>query len=309
MYRHSFRHRVVTGTFSFPLMALITGIFWIIPGLTDHDLWAGLISSAAITFLLTELSNRHSLLRIRSRMVSITYLLLMLINPALHYGILHLIPSLCLVLCYFTLYSSYQKIRPEGYIYHTFFFAGIGSLFYTPMLWLALGFYISIIFQLRNISWTSFVAGILGFITPYWIWAAYALWTQGPQQFFSDVAGRFSIPDIEWTAIGLPQYLSLGTITFLALLAFIHYFRTSYNDKIRTRMLYYIIATQQLILWALIFVYPTLFKEQFSLLILNSSILLAHYYSLAKGRYFRYWFNISVMLLAALGVYNYLTLH
>lgn len=299
---------MVTGTFSFPLMALITGIFWIVPGLAGQAIWSGLVACAVITFLLTELSNRHSLLRIRSRMVSVTYLMLMLVNPALHTGAAHLIPSLCLVLCYFMLYSSYQKLQPAGYIYHSFFFAGIGSLFYAPMWILALGFYVSIIFQLRNISWKSFVAGILGYLTPYWILAAYTLWTGHFRQFLTELTVWYQLPEPVFVPMPLPQYISVGTVVFLGILAFIHYFRTSFNDKIRTRMLYYIIATQELIIWGIFVLYPTLFKEQFSLLILNSSILLAHYYALAKGRYFRYWFNFNVLLLVALGIYNYCVL-
>lgn len=289
-------------------MALITSIFWVIPGLGDRDYWLGLLLCAATTFLLTELSNRHSLLRIRSRMVSITYLMLMLISPALHPGATHLVPALCLVLCYFMLYSSYQKIRPAGYIYHAFFFAGIGSLFYAPMLFLSLGFYVSIIFQLRNMTWSSFVAGLLGFLTPYWILAAYAVWNGHLDRFITDTVGWYSLPIADYSQLTDPQRISLGVMIFLALLAFIHYFRTAFNDKIRTRMHYYIVSTQELIIWALFLLFPTLFKEQFTLLILNSSLLLAHYYALAKGRYFHYWFNLNVALLLALGIYNYLAL-
>ena len=308
MFRHNFRHQVVTGTFSFPLMALITGIFWIIPGLGDSNLWLGLLCCAVTTFLLTELSNRHSLLRIRSRMVSITYLMLMLICPVLHSGAAHLVPALCLVLCYFMLYSSYQQLRPAGHIYHAFLFAGIGSLFYAPMLLLAIGFYVSILFQLRNMSWSSLAAGLLGFITPYWILAAYAIWHDKPGVFVADVIDWFRLPIGDFTQMSQPQYLSTGVLIFLALLAFIHYFRTAYNDKIRTRMHYYIVATQELIIWASFILFPVYYEEQLTLLILNSSLLLAHYYALAKGRFFHYWFNFNVALLAALGIYNYLML-
>ena len=289
-------------------MALITCIFWLVPGLADRGLWLGLLFCGITTFLLTELSNRHSLLRIRSRMVSITYLMLMLICPALHTGVAHLVPALCLVLCYFMLYSSYQKMRPAGYIYHAFLCAGIGSLFYPPMLLLAAGFYVSILFQLRNMAWSSFAAGLLGLLTPYWILAAYAIWNGRLDVFFTDIAAWYSLPVGDFSQMTVPQYISTGVIAFLALLAYIHYFRTAFNDKIRTRMHYYIVATQELLIWATFLLFPTLYEEQFSLLILNSSLLLAHYYALAKGTYFHYWFNFNVVLLLALGIYNYVTL-
>ena len=308
MYRHNFRHKVVTGTFSFPLMALITCILWIVPGLTDHSLWVGLLFCAAITFLLTELSNRHSLLRIRSRMVSITYLMLMLICPTLHSGATHLIPSLCLVLCYFMLYSSYQKLRPAGFVYHAFFFAGIGSLFYAPMLLLALGFYVSILFQLRNMSWSSFVAGLLGLLTPYWILAAYATWNNKLDVFITDLADWYLLPIGNFAQMDTAQYVSVGVLGFLALLAFIHYFRTAFNDKIRTRMHYYIVLTQELVICLTFLLFPTQFEELLALFILNTSLLLAHYYALAKGTYFHYWFNLNVIMLIALGIYNYTVL-
>ena len=42
--------------------------------------------------------------------------------------------------------------------------------------------------------------------------------------------------------------------------------------------------------------------------VFNASLLLAHYYALAKGRFFDSWFNLSLAAWIALGLYNYLNL-
>ena len=45
-----------------------------------------------------------------------------------------------------------------------------------------------------------------------------------------------------------------------------------------------------------------------SLFVFNASLLLAHYYALAKGRFFDSWFNLSLAAWIALGLYSYLNL-
>lgn len=307
MYKHSFRNRIVSSSFSLPVMACITLLLWVLPDPGNWQQWAGLGMTGLITVLLTELSNRDSLLRVRSRMVSTAYLMLMTICPALHAWNLQMVTAFCFVVSYFVLFSSYQKIRGEGYIFHVFFFAGIGSLIYPPVLLTALGYYISMLFQFRNFTWRTFTAGIFGLIVPYSFYTVYALWQDNITTAFLYLK-EWNIPvQPDFSVVSTQQWITAGTICFFALLAFIHFFHTAYNDKIRIRMLYYAMATQEVILAAGLVIFPHHFNEQFTLFLLNSSLFIAHYYALGKGRFFNGWFNISLFVLTALGLYNYIT--
>ena len=45
------------------------------------------------------------------------------------------------------------------------------------------------------------------------------------------------------------------------------------------------------------------------LFIANTSLLVAHYFALGKGRFFDAWFYLTLLVFAGLGVWNYLALY
>ena len=96
---------------------------------------------------------------------------------------------------------------------------------------------------------------------------------------------------------------------FWALLALIHTFRTAYNDKIRTRMLSYVIVTVEFTLAVLLAVLPHCLESTIHLFIANTSLLVGHYFALGKGRFFNAWFYLTILVFAGLGVWNYLSLY
>lgn len=306
MYTHSLRSSVVTGSFTLPIMMVITLVLWLAPDISEWQLWAGLGMTGLTAYLLMELNNRNALLRIRSRLMSTTYLAMMLACPALHEWSINMIPVLCYVVSYFLLFGSYQRTRAEGHVFHVFLFAGIASLFFPPFLVLILGYCLSMIFQLRNFTPRTFMAGLLGLIVPYWFVAASAIWQNKLDSAFLYLLDWFtpSLPD--YSQITLPQLITVGMILFWAVVSVMHFFHTAYNDKIRTRMLFYVLATQEFILLAGMLLLPSHFDEQLRLIIVNSSAFISHYYALARGRFFNIWFNVSLCLLVLLTIFNYL---
>lgn len=303
---HSFRHNVVTGTLTLPIIALVMMVVWILPAPTDIYLWGGLIATYVTAYLIMELNNRNSLLRIRSRMMSSTFLILMAACPSLHSWTIDFLPTVCLILGYFMLFSSYQQTRPEGYIFHSFLFISVGSIVFPPMIVLGIAYYFCMVFQLRNFTGRSMMAGLLGLLTPYWIYAAYAIWNNQLDTAFTYLFKWFEphIPDYQ--LLGCTEWTTLSVIFFITLLSFIHFFHTAYNDKIRTRMLFYVIATVQVFLTVGVVLLPDSFELQMRLFIANSSLLIAHYLALGKGRFFNTWFDIVLCILIALGLFNYL---
>lgn len=286
-------------------MAVMVLLIWMLPAITDGMLWGGLAITGLTAYLIMELNNRNALLRIRSRMMSVTYLGLMLVCPALHTWSLEAIPTVCFILAYFMLFSSYQQVRAEGYIFHAFLLLGIGSMVYPPLLVLALSYYISMLFQLRAFSWRTFMAGVLGLAVPYWAFAAYAIWNNQLDTTFLYLNDWFTPHVPDFTQLNLNQWVTLGFFFALALFAFIHFMHTAYNDKIRTRMLLYTVITTQVFITIGMVLLPEHYDEQMRLFIANSSLIIAHYYALGKGRFFNPWFYLTLILLIALGVFNY----
>lgn len=309
MQNPTFRSRVVSGGFTLPVTALATSLVWILPDPTDAGLWTGLCMTLLTAYLIMELNNRHTLLRIRSRLMSSTFLLMMAVCPALHTWSLEAVPPLCLMLGYSVLFASYQLPRPEGYVFHTFLFLSAGSLCFPPMLLCCAGFYVSMLFHLRNLTWRTLTAGLLGAALPYWIYAAYAIWKNHLDTAFLYLEEWFTPRLPDFSLLTLPQWLTAGTFVFLALIASVHFVHTSYNDKIRTRLLFYVILTQEVLLFAGLAALPAHFSEMLRLFTANSALLIAHYYALTRGRFFDFWFVLSLIGLLALGGFNYLSFY
>ena len=285
---------------------VITLVVWLIPDLADWHLWLGLVLTGFTAYLLMELNNRNALLRIRSRMVSTTYLALMLACPHLHAWSTSTVLPLCYGASYFLLFASYQKNRAEGYVFHSFLFASVASLFFPPFLVLMVGFYFSMIFQLRNFTGRTFMAGLLGMLVPYWFVAALSIWENRLDTAFLYLEEWFAPALPDYSCLTLPQLITAGILLCMAFMSVIHFFHTAYNDKIRTRMLFYVLATQEFILIAGMLLLPAHFDEQLCLFIVSSSAFIAHYYALARGRFFNFWFNLSLLIIAGLTLFNYL---
>lgn len=301
------RKRIVTGEFTLPVMALLTLPVWALPDFTDWSLWAGLALTGFTAYLIMELNNRNSLLRIRSRMMSTTFLFLMLICPQLHHLQQGLVSMLLLVLSYHTLFASYQQRRPEGYVFHTFLFLGIGSLYFPPLLLLAIGVYFCLLFPLRGLTWRTFMAGLFGLSLPYWVYAAHAIWHNRLDTAFTYLSPWLTLQLPDYSRLPLPRLVSAAVLVFFSIPAFVHFFHTAYNDKIRTRMLFYCITTQQVLLTAALIGLPQHMADIMPLFVVNTALLMAHYYALGRARWFPWWFNISLLALMGLGIYNYWT--
>ncbi len=309
MYSHSFRSSVVTGSFTLPVMSLLTILLWMLPDFSDWKLWAGLGMTLLTAYSVMELNNRHALLRVRSRLMSVSYLTLMLACPVLHTWDVGMVPPLCYVVGYLLLFASYQKLRGEGYVFHAFLLVGIASLVFPPMLVLLAAFYISMIFQLQSFTWRTFMAGLFGLLVPYWFYAAYAVWQNHLDTAFLYLLDWFhpALPD--YSQLCLPQLVTAGFLIALVVISLVHFFHTAYDDKIRTRMLFYVLFTQEVCLLVGMVMLPSHFETQLRLFAVNSAAFIAHYYAFGRGRFFDLWFNLSVLLFIALGTFNYLCLY
>lgn len=309
VYSHTFRNTIVTGSFTLPVMMLLTLVCWLLPDVSDWTLWLGLAINLLAAYLIMELNNRHTLLRVRSRLISTTFLTLMVACPALHAWHVNMLPVICYVASHFLLFASYQLPRPEGHIFHAFLFAGVASLIFPPMLVLVVGYWASMLFQLRNFTWHTFMASLFGLAVSYWFMAAYAIWQNHLDTAFLYLIDWFTPQLPDYSLLTLPQLITGGFLIFLATTALVHFFHTAYNDKIRTRMLYYVLATQEIILLCGMVLLPTHIDEQLLLFIVNSSAFIAHYYALARGRFFNLWFYFTILLIIAMAIFNYLCLY
>ena len=290
-------------------MAIATLLLWPARGAFDWTMWVGLLLTGCTTYVVMELNNRFALLRIRSRLVSSTYLLFMAVMPALHAWHPRQLCTLCFALSYAMLFSVYQRVRAEGYVFHAFLFMGVGSMLFPPMLVLAFLFYFSLIFQLRNFGWRIFMAGLLGLLVPYWFRLAYALTTHTLATSFDFLLAytRYEVPD--YGSVSWLQWTNVGVVGLLGWLGLCHFLRTAYNDKIRTRMYFYTLTVLHLTLLGALAAQPQHYAMLLPLLTVTTAPLAAHHFTLSRGRSALLWFIICLTAIADVIVGKICMLH
>ena len=108
MRQKGFRQNFTQSFATLPLVALVTAAVWMLPDLSSLRLGGGLLATALMTYVVIECNNRYHLLRVRSRMNSVVFLVLMAAFPTLHDLGLYLIPAAAL------LFHTHWRARRKG---------------------------------------------------------------------------------------------------------------------------------------------------------------------------------------------------
>lgn len=318
MQGRNFRERVTGSSLTLPVMIVVTALLWLLPYALqpfaatrdalppagDRGLWGGFLFTCLTAYGLAEWNNRAALLRIRSRLISCSFLLLCGVCPFLHAWTTDMVPALCLLGADFLLFQSYQKARCEGEVFHAFLLIGIGSLFFWPLLLMVPLLYLSMAIQLRTLTPRTFLASLLGLMAPYWAGMALAVWDNRLDSATAAFVGTLHFARPDPGLLSTPQLAALAFTAFTGGIAMLHTLRTAFNDKIRTRLCFYAITLQFLLLLAATILQPQWFGALFRLLLVATAPLSGHYWALARGRFMNAWFILILLCTGALAVFN-----
>lgn len=300
------QNRIAESRFALPVTAVYALVVWLIVCALNCREYAELAVFAVSAYLMVELNNRNALIRIYSRMVSCTFLVLGTMAAPVTGNLDVLVVQLCFIASYLLLFSSYQDKRAQGKMFYAFMFIGIASviylqsLFFVPVLWVLAGT------NLMAMSWRNFWASIIGLTAPYWFIGGYCA-----------ITGDFSIiiPHLNldfWTVCNYSSTVSsgmavtFGLTLFVAVIGIIHFLRNSYKDKIRTRMIYEMFITLTVFTTALAILQPAYGAQLTGILIVNASILCAHFFALTGTRFTNIAFILLTFLAIAATTFNIL---
>jgi len=217
------------------------------------------------------------------------------------------ISAACLSLSYYLLFRCYQLYDSTAWIFHSFLFLGIGSLFTAVMLPMGLLYYIYLIGFLRSLTWRGFWAGVLGLAVPYLGWGSWYFLMDRTDNILDFIISHFVWHPVSWEALAslsLCWMVSMGIVILLSLVGVFHYLQTKYNDKIRVRMVLYIYTVQTILLILYLFLQPQEFQNIMALLLVSACPLIAHYFSLTRSWLSNAFFILSLLLCGTMAYFN-----
>ena len=279
--------KIVAGSrLTFPVTVLYGLGLCLIGGVIQHQWWIQLVCYALATYLMILLNNFNALIRIYSRAITSAFIFLSgvacFIFPSMEGGIV----TVGLIASLLTLFVTYQNREATGWIYYTFLIHGLASLAKVHLLVLIPFYWILMIF-ISSISIRTIIASLLGLLTPYWFWAAAVIFLYKGN--YAPITSHFH-PLMEinffnsYDSIPLSHYLTYAFLVILTITGIIHFLRTSYNDKIRTRQLYYSIMFFNIATLVLLPLFPQYYDLLLRPAIILTSPLIGHFIALTNTK-------------------------
>ena len=274
-------------------------------GLFSHNLWGQFACFVVSTYLMVELNNSNALIRIYSRMMSCSYILLVCMSPFLFHSTSTMLLSICTIATFIALFITYQDKQSMGWTFYGFTSLGIASVIDVRMLYFAPVLWVAMVFYLRSMTLRTFLTSIFGLLCPYWFLSLYLIYTDDftpAIEHFSQLARFGRVADI--TGLPLNMLLSTGLTFILGVTGIVHFVRNRINDKTRPRMLFNTFILVDIASMVFIILQPQLYMPLLTMMIITTSPLIAHFIALTDTRITNWSFMAIVLAVLSLTLIN-----
>ena len=289
------QNKIAESRWTLTTLITIALVVWGVAGLANPRMWINLPCLVLSTCLMMELNNANTLIRIYSRMVSGSFLILATVCMQQITSYTSAIAILCMVGFYTSIFRSYQDETSPGCVFYAFICWGFASivwvqaLFFLPVLWILMGV------LLRAWSARNFCASLLGLLLPYTVVVAVLAVRNDLARLavhFSRLVDFPPVPD--FFPLSIEQLTALAFVTLCGLIGCVHFLRKSHNDSIRTRQFYYFFITIDVLALAYLCIQPTQYEALLGILIVNTSPLIGHFFALTRTK----WTNFAFLAIS-----------
>lgn len=299
------QNKVAESHIALPVAMLYSLVVWLLAGMIQGHWWIQFGFFIISAILMTQVNNSNVLIRIYSRIISVSFILLSCTTVFLFPSISGAFLGACFITSMFALFQSYQNPRATGWIYYCFLAFGLGSmadihiLFFLPLYWILMKFFI------YAFSWRTFVASLLGVLTPYWFLCAWLLIADADS--ITWIATHFAaLADFQYSLadITLQQLLFVALLIILEVTGTIHYLRNDYQDKIRVRQLYYCFIFIWIFAMTLMVAQPQHYDLCIRIMTVCTSVQIGHFIALTHTKFTNIAFFVILGTILILTVFN-----
>lgn len=313
MEGRSLKDRITTNTATLFVAGVLTALLWLQTGFPSFSYGLagkslvnleGFLATLCVMASLRHMSNGNALMRVRTWMVPSIFLIMSGAIFSLH----ALRPVQAGVFLYafsqYYLLKSYQEYHAERFIVISFMFLGAASIFYPRLIYLSILYDVSMLVQLRAFMPRTILAGLFGLIVPIELYVGFLFLTGDPMQIYNYVNAVISFENLAIPKWSLTEMVNLGFVVLLFLIGCIHYSHTNFNDKIRTRMYFYIVILQTAGLLALLAAHPLDYDELLPFIVMESSPVVGHYLVFSRGKAGTVFFVLIILLIIVVAAFN-----
>ena len=259
----------------------------------------GLSLIVLVAFVIQRISDRNMLIRERTRLPFMLFILLISTNSELLSVKEITIVLLCLVFMIYELFNTYQLPEATGRLFNAGVLIGVSGLFIPqllfvmPLLWIGM-------YQFRSLSIKSFAASLMGMLIVYWFVLAWCVWEHDFSMFsslFSSIA-KFDI--ISTSILFRYHYVGFAGVVLLLIMALVHIKSDALSNSVRVRLMFSFLLNMSAWSLVMIFLYSNHIDTFSAILYLPVSVLAAYF--LKNLRYvfrFALYYTMLIILSAS----------
>lgn len=286
-----------------------SAVVWLLAGMIQEGWWIQFPLFLLSAFLMMQLSNINLLIRIYSRMISVSFVVLSCAAAFLFPSIPGGFVQFCIIASLISLFNTYQEQLPAiGWLYYAFLFLSLASLVEVWMLLYLPLFWFLMLVTIHARGWRAFMASVLGILTPYWFMLAYQLFSQGSQfdvnQLFAQLGELPSFSLSDFAVDDLQRLMMLAVVIILGIVGGTHFIMKHFEDRFRVRQLYYSFIYLAFYTVGLLFVIPSRFDMLLRILIIAVCPLIGHFFALTKTKASNNFFLAVAGVILILTIFN-----
>lgn len=279
------QNKIADSRLALPVTAIYAVLVCLISDFITQHLWAQFAILIVSTYMMLELNNTNALIRIYSRMVSCSYLMLAVMAHFLLVSVPYGMVQLLFIGFLLLFFRCYQDKRAAGTVFYAYTMLGAASLFFVQVLYFVPIIWILLRTNIMAGNVRTLSASIIGLLMPYWCVGGYYLYAGETDLFLNHFTQLWQLaPLADFSILQPSQMVSLAFIALVDIIGIIHFHRNSYKDKIRTRMLFEVFTTFSLCIMAFIVLQPQHTNFLLSMLLVCASPMIAHFISLTHTR-------------------------
>lgn len=250
-----------------------------------------------ISFLIQQISSSFSLLKLRTKLPAIIFIILTGGFPALH--TLHpvYIAAIFLMLGIYSLFSVFNNPEPVTHFFNAGFFLSLGALFYINLLILLPAFFIAVSTLRREPRFRDHFALFIGFIVPLLFAFSYLFFTDKLINAYHIIMNNLVTP-VSYFAQNYLLISFTGVLALLTLVGSVKMIQLYDSSRVSTRKYFQVLFMIFLFSILGFLLIPAVSQEILILSFIPLSLLIAHLFVSITSRFWSE-FLFSLLLTAA----------
>lgn len=303
--RRRWKDRIIDSRATLPVSIALALCGWIATHALFFDMkisaWMLYIVYAVVGYLLFEFNTNFAFIKAKSPIQISFFLLLIACFPKLATDNYQL-STIGILIALFFLFRSYQEKISVNKLFYSFVFLSISSLLQPYYAWLIPIFWIGAS-QFLSLNVRSFAASIVGILLPYWLLWCFCYLQDTLSVFYSRISSIINFQPFKLIPT-ISEQIGLGYLLLLLLVATIYHHLHKYSEKLRTRSyISFLIGLGMILIIACCF-QVGLYSQLLPILISIISLIVGHFFSVARGRMVNLYFIFVLVSIISLYLYN-----